>query len=89
MASKILIDYAGAACRATARDRQGRDIYDDNRACKLWLEMPSEAYESFCAGSRSSGERERSMIERIIYTRKAECKELGVQHQHLCVILPP
>ena len=38
MARKIRIEYAGAAYHVMARCNQGRDIYDDERERKLWLE---------------------------------------------------
>ena len=41
MARKIRIEYAGAAYHVMARGNQGRDIYDDERDRKLWLELSS------------------------------------------------
>jgi putative transposase len=45
MARKIRIEYAGAACHVMARGNPGRDIYDDERDHKLWLETLGEACE--------------------------------------------
>jgi len=45
MAREICIEYAGAAYRVMARGNQGRDIYTDDRDCKLWLATLDEACE--------------------------------------------
>jgi hypothetical protein len=45
MASKIRIEYAGAAYHVMARGNQGRDIYADERDRKLWLATLGEACE--------------------------------------------
>jgi putative transposase len=44
MALQIRIEYAGAAYHVMARGNQGRDIYDDERDRKLWLETLGEAW---------------------------------------------
>jgi REP element-mobilizing transposase RayT len=44
MALKIRLEYAGAAYHVMARGNQGRDIYDDERDRKLWLETLGEAW---------------------------------------------
>jgi hypothetical protein len=38
MAHKIPIEHAGAAYRVMVRGNQRRDLYDDDRDRKLWLE---------------------------------------------------
>jgi hypothetical protein len=43
MARKIPIKFAGAAYRVMARGNQRRDLYDDDRDRKLWLETLGEA----------------------------------------------
>ncbi len=43
MARKVRIEYAGAAYHVMARGNQGRDICDDDRDRKLWLETLGEA----------------------------------------------
>jgi hypothetical protein len=45
MARKIRIEYGGAAYHVMARCNQGRDIYADERDCKLWLARLGEACE--------------------------------------------
>ena len=42
MALKIRLEYAGAGYHVMARGNQGRDIYDDERDRKLWLETLGE-----------------------------------------------
>ncbi len=43
MARKIRIEFAGAAYHVLARGNQGREIYQDDRDRKLWLDTPGEA----------------------------------------------
>ena len=43
MARKIRIEFAGAAYHVMARGNQGREIYQDDRDRKLWLDTLGEA----------------------------------------------
>ena len=44
-ALKIRLEHAGAAYHVMARGNEGRDIYDDERDRKLWLETLGDACE--------------------------------------------